>query len=61
MSGWICLSPPFATWLWRAAALQAARLYNEDRKEYNRRVKAMVEASWADDGEDEDAEEEEEA
>ncbi|KAI3427990.1 hypothetical protein D9Q98_006378 [Chlorella vulgaris] len=40
---------------------EAARLYNEDRKEYNRRVKAMVEASWADDGEDEDAEEEEEA
>lgn len=48
-------------WSWCAAVLQAARLYNEDRKEYNRRVKAMVEASWADDGEDEDAEEEEEA
>ncbi len=60
MSGWLFLSLPFATWLWCAAALQAARLYNEDRKEYNRRVKAMVEASWADDGEDEDAEEEEE-
>jgi hypothetical protein len=33
-------------------------LYNEDRKEYNRRVKAVVEASWADDGEDEEEEEE---
>ncbi|PSC72517.1 ubiquitin-conjugating enzyme E2 2 [Micractinium conductrix] len=33
---------------------EAARLYNEDRKEYNRRVKAVVEASWADDGEDDD-------
>ncbi|EFN58156.1 hypothetical protein CHLNCDRAFT_30002 [Chlorella variabilis] len=40
---------------------EAARLYNEDRKEYNRRVKAVVEASWADDGEDEDEEGEEEA
>lgn len=44
-----------------AAVPQAARLYNEDRKEYNRRVKAVVEASWADDGEDEDEEGEEEA
>ena len=44
------------------AVLQAARLYNEDRKEYNRRVKSVVEASWADDGEgEEDDEEEEEA
>jgi len=42
-----------------AAVLQAARLYNEDRKEYNRRVKAVVEASWADDGEDDGEEEEE--
>ncbi len=33
---------------------QAARLYNEDRREYNRRVKGVVEASWADDGEDEE-------
>lgn len=34
--------------------VQAARLYTEDRKEYNRRVKAVVEASWADDGEEEE-------
>jgi ubiquitin-conjugating enzyme E2 A len=40
---------------------EAARLYNEDRKEYNRRVKAVVEASWADDGEDDDEGDEEEA
>lgn len=40
---------------------QAARLYNEDRKEYNRRVKGVVEASWADDGEDDEEGDEEEA
>lgn len=41
---------------------EAARLYNDDRKEYNRRVKAVVESSWADDGDDgEDGDEEEEA
>ena len=37
--------------------LQAARVFNEDRREYNRRVKQVVEASWADDGEDEEGDE----
>ncbi len=41
--------------------MQAARLYNEDRKEYNRRVKGVVEASWADDGEDDEEGDEDEA
>lgn len=36
---------------------EAARQYNEDRREYNRRVKEVVEASWADDGEDNGEEE----
>lgn len=40
---------------------QAARLFNEDRREYNRRVKAVVEASWADDGDDEEEEGEDDA
>ena len=49
------LPNPSARALCSASPLvQAARLYNEDRKEYNRRVKAVVEASWADDGEDDD-------
>eukprot|EP00887_Chlorella_sp_A99_P006130 scaffold22.g6130.t1 len=39
---------------------EAARLYNEDRKEYNRRVKEVVESSWKDDGEEEEEEEEDE-
>jgi ubiquitin-conjugating enzyme E2 A len=38
---------------------EAARLYVEDRKEYNRRVKEVVEASWADDGEGEPESDEE--
>ena len=45
----------------RLRCAQAARLYNEDRKEYNRRVKGVVEASWADDGEDDEEGDEEEA
>ncbi|KAL4429178.1 hypothetical protein ABPG77_010157 [Micractinium sp. CCAP 211/92] len=40
---------------------EAARLYNEDRREYNRRVKGVVEASWADDGEDEEEGDEDDA
>lgn len=32
---------------------EAAKLYVEDRREYNRRVKEMVEATWVDDGEGE--------
>jgi ubiquitin-protein ligase len=53
---------PLPTQLVRCVVLlpQAARLYNEDRREYNRRVKAVVEASWADDGEDEEEGDEEE-
>ena len=40
---------------------EAARLYVEDRKAYNRRVKEVVEASWVDDGEGElESEEDEE-
>lgn len=31
---------------------EAARLYGENRKEYNRKVKEIVEESWKDDGED---------
>lgn len=39
---------------------EAAKLYIADRKEYNRRVKEAVEASWVDDGEGElDSEDEE--
>ena len=30
---------------------EAARLYQENRREYERKVKEVVEASWADDGE----------
>lgn len=36
---------------------EAARLYVEDRREYNRRVKEVVEATWADDGEGDSEEE----
>jgi len=32
---------------------EAARLYVEDRKEYNRRVKEVVETTWIDDGDGE--------
>lgn len=32
---------------------EAARLYVEDRKEYNRRVKEVVENTWIDDGDGE--------
>lgn len=53
-----CISPGTPTVTLRGP-LQAARLYNEDRKEYNRRVKAVVEASWADDGGDEEGEDDE--
>ncbi|GAB4820998.1 hypothetical protein N2152v2_008044 [Parachlorella kessleri] len=36
---------------------EAARLFNENRKEYNRRVKEVVEASWLDDGDDDEDDE----
>ena len=32
---------------------EAARLFVEDRREYNRRVKEAVEATWKDDGQGE--------
>lgn len=38
---------------------EAARLFNEDRREYNRRVKEVVESSWRDDGEEDEEEENE--
>jgi len=33
---------------------EAARLYTENRKLYERRVKEMVEKSWQDEGDDEE-------
>ena len=38
---------------------EAARLFGEDRREYNRRVRAVVDASMLVDGEEEEEEEEE--
>ncbi|KAL9644237.1 hypothetical protein ABK040_005698 [Willaertia magna] len=38
---------------------EAARLYTENRKLYERRVKEMVEKSWSEEGDDEEEEEEE--
>eukprot|EP01064_Diplonema_japonicum_P032004 TRINITY_DN591_c3_g1_i2.p1 TRINITY_DN591_c3_g1~~TRINITY_DN591_c3_g1_i2.p1 ORF type:complete len:180 (+),score=37.77 TRINITY_DN591_c3_g1_i2:104-643(+) len=39
---------------------EAARLYRDSRKEYDMRVKAVVEQSWEEGGEEEEEEEEEE-
>ena len=42
------------------ANAEASQIYERDRREYNKRVRAVVEASWMDGGEDEEEEEEEE-
>jgi ubiquitin-conjugating enzyme E2 A len=42
------------------ANAEAAQLYDSDRREYNRRVKAVVEESWIDTEADVEEEEEEE-
>jgi len=39
---------------------EAARLYSENRREYNRRVKEIVENSWMDEPKEDEEEEEEE-
>lgn len=36
------------------ANAEASQLYERDRREYNRRVRIIVEESWIDDGDDED-------
>ena len=50
---WIHIASP--------ANAEASQLYDNDRREYNKRVRAAVEESWvdgADEGDDEDEEEE---
>ncbi len=46
--------PCFNVFLASPANAEAAQLYDSDRIEYNRRVKAIVEESWIDDENDED-------
>lgn len=36
---------------------EAAQLYKENRREYEKKVAAIVQASWNDDGDDDDDEE----
>ena len=42
------------------ANAEASQIYERDRREYNKRVRAVVESSWMDGGEDDEEDEEKE-